>query len=68
MILVDYETELQLQQLFKFIPDAIRTWNSLQQQLIQFSNVELLREGIHEKFTQLYQAKLALFNYWLQSK
>ena len=43
-----------------FIPDSTRIWNSLPKQLIDCSNVELLRDGIHEKFTQLYQAKLVL--------
>ena len=45
-----------------FIPDAVRIWKSLQQQLIHCFNVELFRERIHEKFTQLYHAKLALFH------
>ena len=43
-----------------FIPDAISIWNSLSQQLIDCFNVELCRDGIHEKFTQLCHAKLVL--------
>ena len=59
VILLDYETELCLQQLL--IPDAIRIWKSLPQQLIDCSNVELFRYIIHEKFIQFCHAKLILF-------
>ena len=43
-----------------FIPDAIRIWNSLSQQLIDCSNVELFRDGIPEKLTQLCHAKISI--------
>ena len=32
----------------------------LRQQMIHYSNVELFRDSIQEKFTQLYHAKLVL--------
>ena len=36
-----------------FFPDAIRIWNSLPQQLIDCSNVELFRDHIYRHYTQL---------------
>ena len=35
---------------YLFFPDAIRIWNSLPQQLIDCSNVELFRDGIYRHY------------------
>ena len=42
-----------------FIPDVMKIWNSLPQQLIDCFNVELFKDSIHEKFTQQCHAKIS---------
>ena len=42
------------------IPDAIKIWNLLPQQLIECFNDELFIDGIHKKFTQPCHAKISI--------